>query len=222
LVLAPEPIDPLHRLRDEACKEAYEYFDRHIRKLVRRANGQINPFGPGLDDNDVDAFRHAYVSGVFTQDFGEKVANYLGLANEYWPGGQYSHSVSPGSRNMDLWNNKVGRRYGKTIRSRKTLLKAIHNALKKGELILNPKDPREFTGAKSPPDKLSKPIVAVAKSKSGRNEIFYDIEKRVVLSREDLVAKIEMGFDPGYSVKIIRGIETPVSKRDGRIANNIG
>ncbi len=215
-------IDPFHKLKDEACKAAYEYFDLHIRKLPRRADGQINPFGPGLDDNDVDAFRHAYVSGVFTQEYGEKVANYLGLTNEYWPGGQYSNSVSPGSRNMDLWNNKVGRRYGKKIRGRKALLKAIHNALKKGELILSPNDPREFTGSRKVPSKLSKPIVAISKSKSGRNEVFYDIEKQVVLTREDLVAKIEIGLYPGYSVKIIRGIETPVSKRDGRITNNIG
>lgn len=214
-------IDPFHKLKDEACNEAYEYFDHHIRKLPRRADGQINPFGPGLDDNDVDAFRHAYVSGVFTQEFGEKVADYFGLANEYWPGGQYSDSVSPGSRNMDLWNNKVGRRHGKKVRGRKALLKTLHNSLKKGELILDPTDPRKFTGTQSPPT-LAKPIVSVGKSKSGRNEIFYDIEQQVVLSREDLVAKIEMGLYPGYSVKIIRGIETPVSKRDRRTTNNIG
>lgn len=215
-------IDPFHKLKDEACKEAYEYFDLHIRKLPRRKDGQINPFGPRLDDNDVDAFRHAYVSGVFTQEYSEKVANYLGLANEYWPGGQYSNAVSPGSRNMDLWNNKVGRKYGKKIRGRKALLKTIHDALKKGELILDPKDPREFTGSREAPAKLSKPIVAVSKSRSGRNEIFYDIEKQVVLSRENLVVEIAMGHYPGYSIKIIRGIETPVSKRDGRITNNIG
>jgi hypothetical protein len=52
---------------EEARVEAYEYFDRHIRRLPKKSDGKIISRGPELDDNDVDAFRHAYVSGVFTQ-----------------------------------------------------------------------------------------------------------------------------------------------------------
>src|SRR4051812_20106307 len=108
---------------EEARAEAYEYFDLHIRRLPKKADGKINLRAPGLDDNDVDAFRHAYVSGVFTQKYGETAANILGLLNEYDPGGAFSNSASPLSRNMDIWNNRIGRKYGKKTRGRKSLLK---------------------------------------------------------------------------------------------------
>jgi hypothetical protein len=103
-------IDPIFSpVRDEARDEAYSYFDRFIRPLPKTKNGKIDEIAPGFDDNDVDAFRHAYVSGVFTQKFGEKTADLLGLLNEYSLPAQYSHSLSPRSRNMDFWNNRVGR-----------------------------------------------------------------------------------------------------------------
>ncbi len=214
--------DPFSILKNEAKKEAYVYFDRNIRRLPKNKDGSIDDFAAGFDDNDVDAFRHAYVSGVFTQEYGNKVANWLGLANEYSPEALYSNSASPGSRNMDLWNNKVGRKYGKKTRGRKTLLKLVHKALKNGELIVDLQDTREFTGPTTAPKRLSKPIVSLSKSETGRNQIFYDIQKKVEFTREELVAQIFAGAYPGYSVKVIRGIETPVSKRDGRITNNIG
>ena len=53
-------------LKDRAQAEAYEYFDRNIRALPKSSDGKINPRARGLEDNDADAFRHAYVSGVFT------------------------------------------------------------------------------------------------------------------------------------------------------------
>lgn len=215
-------INPFSPLRDEALNEAYIYFDRHIRRLPKRSDGRINHKARGLEDNDVDAFRHAYVSGVFTQEFGEKTANLLGLANEYFLPGLYSNALSPRSRNMDLWNNRVGRKYGKKTKGRKTLLKLIHQALKRGELIIDLKDPREFAGLTLPPKRMSKPIIALAKSETGRNELYYDLLKRVAFTREELVALIDSGAYVGYSVKLIRGIETPVSKRDGKRVNNIG
>lgn len=215
-------INPFIPLRDEALNEAYVYFDRHIRPLPKRSDGRINRKARGLEDNDVDAFRHAYVSGVFTQEFDEKTANILGLANEYFLPGLYSNALSPRSRNMDLWNNRVGRKYGKKTKGRKTLLKLIHKALKRGELITDLKDSREFAGPTLPPKRISKPIIALKKSVTGRNEIYYDLLKRVTLTREELVALIHSGMYVGYSVKLIRGIETPVSKRDGKRINNIG
>ena len=63
-------INIFKELKNEARDEAYVYFDLNIRRLYKRANGQVDPNARGLEDNDVDAFRHAYVSGVFTQEFG--------------------------------------------------------------------------------------------------------------------------------------------------------
>jgi hypothetical protein len=159
---------------------------------------------------------------VFTQEFGEITANFLGWANEHSPRALYDNSLDPLSKNMDLWNNRVGQKYGKKTKGRKTLLKMIHRALKRGELIIDLKDPREFTGPTAPPKRMSKPIVALAKSKTGRNELYYDLLKRVAMNREELVSLIHSGVYAGYSVKIIRGVETPVSKRDGKRINNIG
>ncbi len=102
------------------------------------------------------------------------------------------------------------------------LLKLIHKALKNGELITNPADPREFTGATEPPKHLSKPIIALSKSSSGRNQTFFDLQRGLTLSRVELVTLIQAGKYRGYSVKLIRGVETPVSKRDSRRINNIG
>lgn len=215
-------INPFSPLVAEAEAEAYRYFDLSIRRLPKLKNGQIDTSQPGFGDNDVDAFRHAYVSGVFTQVYGEKIANFLGLANEYNPEAMLSNSIDPRSRNMDLWNNRIGRKYGKKTTGRKTLLKLIHKALKNGELITNFEDPREFKGATELPARLSKPVVALSKAPSGRNQTFFDLQKRIVLSREELVASIRAGKYRGYPVKLIRGVETPVSKQDGRRINNIG
>ena len=55
-------------LKDEALDEAYEYFDKNIRSLPKNKDGEVDQFARGLVNNDVDAFRHAYVSGVFTKE----------------------------------------------------------------------------------------------------------------------------------------------------------
>ena len=52
-------------LKDKARDEAYEYFDKNIRQLQKDPFGKVDSSAVGLQDNDVDAFRHAYVSGVF-------------------------------------------------------------------------------------------------------------------------------------------------------------
>lgn len=61
-------------LRDEAEKESYDYFDKNIRVLPKNPDGTINTSARGFHDNDVDAFRHAYVSGIFTQEYSETTA----------------------------------------------------------------------------------------------------------------------------------------------------
>lgn len=91
------------QLKNEAESEGYIYFDVHIRPLPKKSDGSIDTMQPGFRDNDVDAFRHAYVSGIFTHEYGEKTATILGWMNEFFLSG------SGNDRNMDLWNNAVGR-----------------------------------------------------------------------------------------------------------------
>jgi hypothetical protein len=62
---------------DEAESEAYEYFDKNIRPFPRGNNEKIDTNKGGFQNNDVDAFRHAYASGVFTE--------YKSLKDYFWP-----------------------------------------------------------------------------------------------------------------------------------------
>jgi len=98
----------------------YIYFDEHIRSLPEKPDGSIDTMQPGFQHNDVDAFRHAYVSGVFTHEYGERVARFLGWMNELTP------SSGGNDENMDLWNNAAGRRLTLKHKSKKELLEAIN------------------------------------------------------------------------------------------------
>lgn len=210
-------------IRDEAEIESYAYFDKNVRPLPKDTSGKIDPSQGGLHDNDVDAFRHAYVSGVFTQVYSETTADIFGRMNESFnPASVYSNSTNPGSGNMDLWNNSVGRKYGLKAKDRTTLLKMIHGALKNGELILTSKDKRQYEGATHNPVNKSKPVIVLQESKDGRNEIFFDVEKRKLLTVNEFILQIEAGQYPGYTVKQINGLPTPVSNPDSRGTNNLG
>lgn len=213
--------DPI-TLKNEAMIEAYDYFDRNIRPLKKDPNGKVDPRAEGLASNDVDAFRHAYVSGVFTQDYSESAARILGNLNELSPGDLYSNQLSPGDRNMDLWNNSVGRKYGKSTKDRKELAKRLKRALRKGELIITPDDKRRYKGSEYSGVSEIKPVIVLMEDKRGRNELFYDTLKQQVLSADSFISEIEKGFYPGYSVRVINGISTPVSRRDKRDVNNLG
>jgi len=209
-------------LKDEAQAEAYEYFDQNIRKIPKSAAGKIDDTAIGFLNNDVDAFRHAYVSGVFTQIYGESTADIFGRLNEFFLPDLYSNARNPRALNMDLWNNGVGRRCGKASKDRKELLKKVHEALKRGELIVDPIDPREFQGLRINPKSSSKPVIVLTEDARGRNELFFDTVKKLVFTRDEFVARIQAGDYKMYSVKNINGVLTPVSDPDRKSTNNLG
>ena len=131
-------------LKDEALEEAYEYFDKNIRSLPKNKDGKVDQFARGLVDNDVDAFRHAYVSGVFTKELSVNEAKFYGFLQELFGGNGSSTNNSEAAKNMDYWNNDVGRKYGKKATNRDQLIKTIHEALTNGELIIDFDDPRQY------------------------------------------------------------------------------
>ena len=136
----------IYTLKEEAKYEAYEFIDKSIRKLPRNEDGSFNEFADGFSNNDVDALRHAYVSGVFTMEYSEDIAEKLGRLQEFVFFD--SSSAHPQSENMDLWNNAVGRKYGKKSKNREQLFKFLLDALKNGELIISPDDERKYKGEK--------------------------------------------------------------------------
>lgn len=208
-------------IRDEAAEEAYQYFHQNVRPLRLVPDGKVDTTQEKLNDNDVDAFRHAYVSGVFAQEYGESVADILGRLNELSPGDLYSNTKDPRSRNMDLWNNSIGRKCGILADTREALLKGVHQALQRGELITELADPRRFEGAKNDPLNASKTVIVLKADANGRNEIFYDLKKLRIMSCAEFVDQIRAGSYPGYAVKTIHGVATPVSNPDGRKTNNL-
>ena len=82
-------------------------------------------------------------------------------------------------------------------------------------------DGREYRGARNNPVNKSKPIVVLSEDSTGRNELFFDLVKEKVFSCEEFVALIKKGEYPGYTVKAINGVLTPVSKPDNRKSNNL-
>jgi hypothetical protein len=146
----------------EARDEAYLYFDGNIRKLARSSSGEIDPSAVGLVDNEVDAFRHAYVSGVFTLEYGSKTAEVLGRLYEFaYPSGSSRPLGGGDARSMDLWNNAVGRRIGENAESREELGTEVHRALEEGALIIDPMDVRRYEELTHDPRNHSKPVIVL-------------------------------------------------------------
>lgn len=136
----------IYTLKDEAQTELYSWFDKEVRALPKKSDGTINEFAEDLVDNDIDALRHSYVSGVYTLEFSEQTAEMMGRLNEFTGFGSSPSSIE--SENMDLWNNAVGRAKEKKVKSRRELYDSLIKALKDGELIINPHDLRKYKGDK--------------------------------------------------------------------------
>lgn len=207
-------------LKEEAKLEIYKYFDKHIRTLPKDEKGNFKEVSGDFIDNDVDALRHAYVSGVYTMEFGEDVADKLGRLQEF----VYSRSSSahPDAENMDLWNNSIGRKYGKKAKTRDELFEFLLKALKNNELIIDPNDDRKFKGdsfIKRVPKSM---VIKIQENKTGGNILFYDFNKKIVMTKDEFLIEIKNGNYSSYSSKVVDGVEIPISKRDRFKFNNLG
>ncbi len=78
----------IYTLKNEAQTQLYEWFDKEVRPLTKKANGSFDPYGEGLVDNDVDALRHAFISGVYTIEYNAETADLLGRLNEFRDAGK--------------------------------------------------------------------------------------------------------------------------------------
>ena len=210
-------IKTLWDTREQAEDEAYQYFNDNIRPLPTTPDGKWDIDSGKFSNNDVDAFRHAYVSGVYTQKYNEIAANLLGQFNELL--GDLIKQQPPEQKNMDLWNNELGRSYGSSTTSKKDLADALKKELEQGGLITTTnqkEDERAYQGY------LIKPVKVIEESETGRNIKFLDMSTNFTMSREEFVGKINSGEYPGYTVVLINNIETPISKPDENRGNNLG
>lgn len=188
--------------------------------LCLRPDGAIDEYAKGLGNNDIDALRHSYVSGKYTMEFGEDTANILGRLNEF-KNFNFGDKEIP-SENMDLWNNAVGRHYGKKAKTGKELFDFLIKALKAGELIIDLKDKRKYKGGKSIKRIPKSFVIKIKETKTGANIEFLDVRKKFLMTIEDFISAIKQGKYPGYAVRKHQSGEFPYSTRDRFSFNNLG
>ena len=210
----------IYTLKEEATKELYQLFDKNIRPLKKKEDGSIDQYATGLVDNDVDALRHAYVSGVYTMEFSEDTAEIMGRLNEL-TNFDYSSSAE-GSENMDLWNNHIGRIYGKKVKSRQELFEKLVEAMKAGELILTPEDERKYKGDKFIKRMPKSFVIKIKENKTGANVEFLDVNNKIIMSKEEFIQRINAGEYSGYAVKSHKSGDYPYSTADSFKFNNLG
>ncbi len=169
-------------LMKEARLEVYELIDKHYKLMPKNTDGSIDEYAKGLANNDIDALRHSFVSGVYTMEYGEVTADTLGRLNEMRHF-NFGGKVDP-SENMDLWNNAIGRKYGKKAKGRKELFDLLLKALKSGELIIEPKDNRKYKGEKSIKRIPKDFVIKVKETKTGANVEFLDVHQGIIMNKE--------------------------------------
>ena len=205
-------------LMEEARNEAHQYFNDNIRELPKNEKGEFEITKENKHsfyDNDVDAFRHAYASGIFTQVYNRRTANLLGWYNEY-------KGTNPiNVQNMDLWNNSIGRKYGEKTSSRTELSQLLVKALEE-ELIIDPKDPREYKGLRHFDYDPEKPVEVIDETETGLNNTFFDLSNGTFMKRKEFIAEIKSGNYKGYQIVQKGNLEFPISKPDKVTSNNLG
>ena len=204
----------------EARLEIYQFINTHYKPMPTKPDGTIDEYAKGLSNNDIDALRHSYVSGRYTMEFGEVTADLMGRLNEF-KNFNFGKKEVP-SDNMDLWNNAVGRMYGKKAKSGKELFEMLIKALKNGELIQDVKDPRKYKGDKSIKRIPKTFVIKIKETKSGANIEFLDIRRKIVMTKDDFLQAIKKGKYPGYAVRKHYSGEFPYSTRDKFSFNNLG
>jgi hypothetical protein len=204
----------------EARLEVYKFIDSQYKPMPKKADGSFDEYAKGLGNNDIDALRHAYVSGRYTMEFGEETADILGRLNEF-KNFNFGTKEVP-SENMDLWNNAVGRLYGRKAKTGKELFEFLLKALKAGELIIDLKDKRKYKGEKNIKRIPKSFVIKIKETKTGANIEFFDVRKKVLMTKENFISAIKQGKYPGYAVRKHQSGEFPYSTRDRFSFNNLG
>ncbi|MBL7664531.1 MAG: hypothetical protein JNM93_05315 [Bacteriovoracaceae bacterium] len=210
----------IYHLKDEALIDLYNRLDKDLRPMPKKSDRSIDPYGLGLEDNDVDALRHAYISGVYTMEYSEETAELMGRLNELTSFD--SSSTSAVSENMDLWNNAVGRTFGKKSKTWDELYLSLMKALKDNQLIIDLKDDRKYKGDKKIKRMPKFFVIKIKENKTGANTEFLDVRKKIVMTKIDFIAAIRQGKYPGYAIKKHSSGEFPYSTRDKFSFNNLG
>lgn len=112
-----------------------------------------NPDSRGHND-EVDAFRHTFMQALLSLKIGETAARRLGTAYEIY--GDKTDRQPPNERNMDQWNNAVGREIAREVKTtiegknytpqeiEDIVAEKVIQRMQKGDLITDPSDKRKY------------------------------------------------------------------------------
>lgn len=112
-----------------------------------------NPKQPGWND-EVDAFRHTFMQTLLSLKIGETAARRLGTAWE--DQGTILREQDSDERNMDQWNNAVGREIAREVKTtiegknytqqevEDIVAEKVMQRMRKGDLITDPSDKRKY------------------------------------------------------------------------------
>ena len=102
------------------AQEAYKAYESVSgKKLRRNKDGSYPPQG---HNDAVDAFRHAYVSAALAQDYTAFLSK---IAGDDFENKGDAKGQLPKERNMDDWNNAVGREIGSSTDTREEIKEAV-------------------------------------------------------------------------------------------------
>ncbi len=126
------------------------------RKAQQKYGFEIGTGEHATWNNEADAFKHAYMQWFLGFFFNDSIAKEYGDMHE-----NETPNAPSGERNMDLWNNAIGREIALDMRKKYTSVinfnnesisdiasEIIYNKMKNGELITDPSDPRRFENMK--------------------------------------------------------------------------
>lgn len=135
-----------------------KYYGEKAEQYGYKYNLKTNPIENEQGHNDeVDAFRHAYMQAYITVNQGKEVAKIIGDIYERW--GDYTEAQDAKERNMDLWNNEIGRQIGEEVKNETSHFKdlttqkmledmiaeKIYERMQNGDIITDPqKDKRIY------------------------------------------------------------------------------
>ena len=192
------------------------FYSDYVGKSMKYAKqyGLIIKPGTKGHNDEVDAFRHAFMQALLTLKTSENTARRLGTAYEVY--GDISEHQSPKERNMDQWNNAVGREIAREVQItikengyssqdiEDIVAEKVIQRMKKGDLIINPNlDNRRYN------EKTFKERILNLKNRvfhkneltinsidsEEMKDVFLDqaLERKGLPSKEELDSKVALG-----------------------------
>ncbi len=147
----------MNNIENWVQKPGRDLFNKHILNATRKAQAKYGfEMGTGEHaswNNEADAFKHAYMQWNLSWYQGSKRAKELGDMHE-----DETPNAPFGERNMDLWNNAIGREVAYEMRHQlgddfdllsdeaagEIAARKIVEKMRRGEMITNPNDKRRF------------------------------------------------------------------------------